>query len=75
MDEKTQATHDWMKSLDDNGKMRFALNWGLPHSIFNVACAMKGGHKELQGIDWFKIFKTKDLGVWAHGGKVYPIPS
>lgn len=70
MDKKTQATHDWMKALSDDQKLRFAINWRIPHSLFNVACAIKGGHMELQGIDWYAIYKTRDMGIWSHGGPV-----
>ena len=70
MDAKTQATHEWMKALSDDDKMRFAINWRMPHSIFNVACGLKGGHEELQGIDWFAIHETNDMGNWSHGERV-----
>ena len=70
--DKTTEIHNWMKSLNDDNKMRFAINWcRIPHTLFNVACSIKGGHKELQNVDWYKIHKSKDLGTWSHGGKVY----
>lgn len=72
-DVKTKEIHEWMKSLDDSNKQRFAINWNIPHSIFNVACSMKGGYETLQNIDWYKIYKTGDLGNWSHGGKVIVI--
>lgn len=72
MEKKTKETHDWMKGLDDNTKMRFAINWKMPHTLFNVASGIKGDNgKSLQGIDWYKIYKSCDLGVWSHGGKVF----
>lgn len=71
MDElKTKKTHEWMKALDDDMKQRFAINWRMPHTLFNVACGIKGSSDTLQDIDWFKIYKSRDLGRWSHGGKV-----
>lgn len=67
--EKTKAIHEWMKSLDDKDKMRFAINWKQGHTLFNVACKLRPAEK-LQDVDWFKIWKSKDLGVWSHGGRV-----
>lgn len=69
--EKTDKIHEWMKSLDDSQKMRFAINWRIPHTLFNVACKIyPGGAAELQDVDWYRIFKTRDIGRWSHGGKV-----
>ena len=60
-----------MKSLDDDNKQRFALNWQIPHSLFNVACTLyPGGYEALQDINWYKIFKSRDMGNWSHGEKV-----
>lgn len=69
-EQKTQEVHDWMKSLDDDTKMRFALNWRIPHSLFNVACGVRGNGDTLQDVDWFKIYKSRDMGNWSHGGPV-----
>ena len=70
--EKTAEIHEWMKSLDDDQKMRFAINWHIPHTLFNVACKIyPGGAAELQNVEWYTIFKTHDLGTWSHGGRVY----
>jgi len=70
--EKTERIHQWMKDLPDDQKQRFAINWKIPHSLFNVACGMyPGGGDELQNIDWYQIYKSDDLGVWSHGGPVY----
>ena len=69
--EKTTKIHEWIKSLDDDRKLRFAINWKIPHTLFNVACGMyPGGAAALQDIDWYQIFKSKDLGTWSHGGRV-----
>jgi hypothetical protein len=51
--------------------MRFALNWRIPHSVFNVASALFPDD-DLQDIDWYKIHKSGDLGGWSHGGSVFP---
>lgn len=67
---KTEEFHARMKALDDHGKMTFAINWRIPHSLFNVASAMFPG-EDLQNIDWFKIYQSRDLGNWSHGGPVY----
>ena len=70
--EKTEQIHNWMKSLDDHNKIKFAINWcRIPHTLFNVACGIKGGHEELQNVDWHQIHKSRDLGNWSHGGKVF----
>ena len=70
--EKTERIHQWMKDLPDDQKIRFAINWSIPHSVFNVACSMyPGGYEELQNVDWNKIHKSKDLGRWSHGGAAY----
>lgn len=70
--EKTERVHQWMKNLPDDQKQRFAINWKMPHALFNTACNFyPGGQDELQNIDWDKIFKTGDLGGWSHGGPVY----
>ncbi len=71
MDDRTKNVHEWMKGLPDNDKMRFAINWRIPHSVFNTACAIRGGHETLQGIDWFAIYTSGDMGTWSHGGQVY----
>lgn len=71
MDDKTEIVHQWMRDLSDDDKMRFKLNWRIPHSLFNVACKLyPGGGDALQDVDWYKIFKSGDLGSWSHGLKV-----
>ena len=68
---KTQKIHNWMKNLDDSKKLRFAINWKIPHSLFNVACNLyPGGWKALQDIDWYSIYKSRDMGKWSHGGPI-----
>ena len=66
--EKTEEIHNWMKSLEDHNKMKFAINWcRIPHTLFNVACGIKGGHEELQNVDWYKYI---NLETWAIGHMV-----
>ena len=68
---KTLYVHDWMKNLDDYNKQRFAINWRMPHSLFNVACQIFPGKGDtLQGVDWYSIYKSRDMGLWSHGGPV-----
>lgn len=70
---KTALIHLWIKLLADDKKQRFAINWKTPHSLFNVAYNLfPGGGAALQNVDWFKIFKSRDLGTWEHGGPVFP---
>lgn len=67
---KTQAFHQRMRELPDDDKLRFAINWKIPHTLFNLASQMFPG-EDLQSICWFTIHSSNDLGVWSHGGKVY----
>lgn len=66
---KTKQIHVWMKSLNDDEKMRFALNWRMPHTLFNVACKLRPAD-ELDNVNWYQIYKSRDLGNWSHGGTV-----
>jgi hypothetical protein len=71
-EEKTQRIVNWMQSLDDNSKLRFAINWRIPHTLFNVASELyKGNKDDLQGVNWYSIFKNKSQFTWSHGGRVY----
>ena len=70
--DKTTKIHEWMKSLSDDEKMKFAINWRIPHTLFNISCSMyPGGQDALQNVDWYKIYKSRDLGYWWWGGKVF----
>lgn len=61
----------WLQSQDDDTKLRFAINWRIPHSIFNVACKFHDPDT-IQGIDWYHIYKNKsELFTWSHGGAMY----
>lgn len=68
----TQEIHNWMKNANDYVKMRYAVNWRLPHSLFNVSCKFFNPDC-IQDIDWFKIFQSFDLGYWENGNKVTPV--
>lgn len=64
INERTTIFQNWLSNItDDNVKMRFVLNSTIPHSIFNVASTIFGG-ANIQNIDWFKIHKRKDFGLW-----------
>jgi len=71
--EKTRIIHEMMKALPDDQKMRFAINWRIPHSLFNVAAGVWPHlvDTDLQQVDWNEIHKSRDLGTWSHGGPVY----
>jgi len=66
---KTEEIHQKMRDLSDDKKSVFAINWRIPHSVFNVACRF-WPVGELQNIDWFKIHQSRDMGKWSHGGPV-----
>lgn len=63
IEERTEAFHQWMKNQDDSIKMSYKLNWRISHSLFNISCKYFDG-ADIQNIDWFKIFKTQDIGEW-----------
>jgi len=67
--ETTSKIQDWMKNLDDSDKLRFVINWKIPHSLFNVASKLyKGDKSDLQKANWFTIFRERKMGVWKNGG-------
>jgi len=63
-EERTEIFHNWMKSQDDNTKLRYKINWGIPHSIFNVSCKFFN-YMTIQNIDWYRIWKSRDTGKWS----------
>lgn len=67
----TQEFIDWLTTAEDDVKMRFALNWRMPHSIFNVASDYHDV-LELQDVNWYRVHKSRDLGKWSNGNKVIP---
>ena len=62
-EKRTELFHTLLKSQDDDTRFRYALNWRIPHSLFNMSCKFFD-HTEIQNIDWYKIHKSKDLGRW-----------
>jgi len=65
----TAEIHEWMKGLEDGQKQVFAINWKIPHTLFNIACRYYDP-MTIQKVDWYSIHKSRDLGNWSHGGKV-----
>jgi hypothetical protein len=66
---RTELFQAWMKSQDDDVKLRYAINWKMPHTLFNVSCKFFNS-EDIQNIDWYKIYKSRDIGTWSHKGKV-----
>jgi len=66
---RTTAVHQWLKDAHDDIKSQYAINWRIPHTLFNVTCKHIP-HTEIQNIDWYEIYKSRDMGNWSHGGKV-----
>lgn len=69
--DKTEYIQAWLRGLDDKAKLSFAINWRIPHSVFNMCCKYYDVN-DLQHIDFYKIYK-EGLGTWSHGGKVITI--
>lgn len=65
----TESMKEWMKAQSDDTKQLYAINWRIPHTLFNVSCRFFDSG-QIQGIDWFSIYKERDLGTWSHGGRV-----
>lgn len=68
-DKRTELLHNYLKTLNDDLKMKYAINWVIPHRLFTITCRLIGSDN-LQNIDWYKIFKSKDIGYWSNGNKV-----
>ena len=67
--ERTKLVADWLKNItDDRVRMRFVLNWTIPHSIFNVMSKIIH-YKLIQNINWYQIHKMRDVGMWNNGNK------
>ena len=62
-EERTEILHSWIKEQSDNVKLLYAINWRIAHSVFNVSCNFFHG-KDIQNIDFYKIYKTNDRGLW-----------
>ena len=72
LDKRTRIVHAWMKLLPDDVKRQYAINWRIPHTLFNITCKHVPADF-IQDIDWFEIYQSHDLGVWSHGGDAYTI--
>ena len=69
-EERTDIFSQWLQAQSDDVKMRFALNWRIPHSLFNIAVNFFD-QKDIQNINWFRIYKNKSSFTWSHGGGIY----
>jgi len=67
-EEKTELFHRWMKNSPDATKRRFANNWTMPHSLFNIASKLFKSNC-IQGINWHKIYSSRDIGNWVGNGE------
>ncbi|MCP4260219.1 MAG: hypothetical protein GY774_22280 [Planctomycetes bacterium] len=65
---RTALTRNFLAQADDDTKQRFALNWHIPHSLFNVASSMFGG-SNIQNICWYTIYK-QGIGCFTSGAIV-----
>lgn len=66
---QTHRVFKMMCELPDEHKMMFAINWRIPHTLFNVASKLFP-NEDLQNIDWFAIYNHRSLGRWENGNKV-----
>lgn len=66
---RTKIFHNWMKNSGDDVKRRYAINWTMPHTLFNVSCNFFKG-EDIQNIDWESIHNSRDLGKWSNNNKV-----
>lgn len=69
METRTERFHEWMKNASDDIKIRYAINWHIPHTLFNVSCKFFNS-MDLQDIDWYTIYKSHDVGIWENKNKV-----
>jgi hypothetical protein len=69
---KTREQHKRMCRLPDAQKQMFALNWRMPHTLFNLSSTI-WYNDDLQKIDWNAIYMSRDIGLWEDGNKVYVI--
>jgi len=65
---KTESMHQWIKDSPDAVKERFANNWTMPHSLFNIASKLFKSNC-IQGINWHKIYSSRDIGNWVGNGE------
>lgn len=69
-EKRTDIFVQWLQAQDDDVKQRFALNWRIPHSLFNIASKFFNS-ADIQNINWYRIFKNKSSLTWSHGGAIY----
>ena len=59
------AIHDRARRVVEEIRERsIVMPLGLGDDLF------AGGGDKLQNVDWYAIYKSKDLGRWSHGGGV-----
>jgi hypothetical protein len=68
--EKTRKVHTRLLNLPDSHKAVFVRNWRIPHTLFNVAHRF-WPNESFEGVDWYAIYKTGNLGCWENGNKVF----
>lgn len=69
--QRTDCFVEWLHGQNDDTKQLYAINWRMPHTLFNVSCRFFS-QETLQNIDWYRIFK-KGVGRFSHGGPVIGI--
>jgi hypothetical protein len=67
--QRTNIIAQWLYRQDDDVKLRFSINAGIPHSWFNVMCGYLPS-TDIQNIDWFLLLKNKArLIIWSRDMK------
>jgi len=66
---KTHAFHERLCELADGHKAKYAINWRMPHTLFNISSEF-WPNEDFAGIDWFAIYKSRYLGYWSNGNNV-----
>lgn len=56
---RTAIMQSWLINADDDTKLRFKINWNIPHTLFNVMCKIVPS-EHIQNIDWFQIYKQPE---------------
>ncbi len=59
--ERTQALIDWMQKAPNDIRMRFALNWTMPHSIFNILSTLVESSLIQNIYNYYQVFKSKEI--------------
>ena len=60
----TESLHNWIKNSSDKIKLRYKINWSIPHSLFNMSCNFFESDA-IQGVNFHTIFKSRDVGKWS----------